>query len=66
MRKPKDSKKLVILDYKTCVMHIHYIEKSLFVTPQYLRNIGYNPNDIVYMFGDIRTEEHSGILKDIS
>lgn len=65
MRKPKNSSKLIVLDYRNCTMHVHYIEKSLFVTPQYLRNIGYNPDDIVYMFGDITTITHTGVLKDV-
>ena len=63
MRKPKDSKKLIILDYRTTTMHIYYIEPDLFVNAQYLRTLGYNPDDVVYMFGDIKTNQHSGVLR---
>ena len=54
--------KLVILDYTTCIEHVYYVDKNVFVNPQYIRTIGFNPDNVVYMFGDIRTREHPGIL----
>ena len=61
MEKQKTNK-LVILDYKTCLVHIYNIDKDVYVNPQYIRNLGYNPDNVVYMFGNVQTREHPGTL----
>ena len=61
-RKSVKTNKLVILDYSTCLMHLYRVDANVFVNPKFIRNLGYNPDNVVYMFGDIETRNHKGIL----
>ena len=60
-----NTKKLIILDYLTGVVHWYDIDAKIDVTPQYIQSIGFKPDNVVYMFGDLQTREHPGILTKI-
>jgi len=62
MEKQQKTNKLVILDYTTCLIHTYNIDSDVYVNAQYIRNIGYDPDKVVYMWGNVQTREHQGVL----
>lgn len=64
MEKQKTNK-LVILDYTTTLMHTYTIDADIYVNAQFIRNIGYDPDKVVYMWGDVETREHPGVLSNM-
>ena len=61
MEKTKTNK-LIVHDYTTGLIHNYKIDKDVFVNTKYIRALGYNPDNVVYMFGDLQIREHPGIL----
>lgn len=56
--------KLIILDYSTSIVHFYKVDKSIEIDEEYISNIGYNPSNCAWMFGDhINTFKHKNILK---
>lgn len=55
--------KLVILEYSTCTVHIHDIERSEPINDEYIDNLGYKSSDCLWMAGDIEIIQHKGTLK---
>lgn len=62
MEKKQKTNKLIILDYTTCLVHTYNIDASIYVNAQFVRKIGFDPDKVVYMWGDIQTREHQGVL----
>lgn len=54
--------KLVILDYTTNIMHLYNVDADIYVNAQYIRSIGYDPDKVVFMWGDVETRDHTGVL----
>ena len=54
--------KLVILDYTTNIMHLYNVDTDIYVNAQYIRSIGYDPDKVVFMWGDVETRDHKGVL----
>lgn len=62
MEKKQKTNKLVILDYTTTLVHTYDVDAEVYINAQYIRNIGYDPDKVVYMWGDVQTREHQGVL----
>ncbi len=55
--------KLVILEFSTCTVHIHDIERSEPINDVYIDDLGYRSSDCHWMAGDIEIIQHKGTLK---
>lgn len=56
-------KKLIILDYSTSKVHKYLVDSSVeTIEEEYIGKLGYNLDNIVWMFGDTEFIEHKGIL----
>jgi hypothetical protein len=55
--------KLVVLDYSTCTVHVHNIEREDPITDEYLDDLGYDSSECYWMEGDIEIIHHKGVLK---
>ena len=55
--------KLVILDYSTCTVHVHNLEREDPVTDEYIQDLGYDASECYWMAGDVEIIHHKGVLK---
>lgn len=56
-------KKLIILDYSASKVHKYLVDSSVEnIDEEYIGKLGYNLDNIVWMFGDTEFIEHKGIL----
>ena len=55
-------KKLVILDYCTAKVHIYKTDRKKDFTDEDVVKLGYSLNNCNWMYGNIKFEEHPGIL----
>ena len=57
-------KKLIILDYSTAKVHKYLVDSSVEnIDEEYIGKLGYNLDNIVWMFGDSKITIHNEVLK---
>ena len=61
----KKTNQLVIMDYTTSLIHVYKVDPNVYVNAKFIRSIGYDPDKVVYMWGDVETREHPGVLSEM-
>ena len=51
--------KLVIMDYSTCTVHIHPLDREDPITDELIDDLGYCSSDCYWMAGDVEFKTHN-------
>lgn len=58
---------IAILDFNTNSVHVYDITNDTDINEEYIKHLGFNPDSVIYMFGEIITViKHKETLKPLN